>query len=146
MPLTLRSAMAFTHQRAHACWGQYSGHEHSQKHDRRCGSVGHFQKLYPRPREMRKLEQRLLPCRGGVLIRRIALNLRTSESETAGKWLIHSHTRGKRRGGLMMILADSKERIEGSFAGLIRQEFQTCGWKHCFGSRYRNRFSSHTYA
>jgi len=65
---------------------------------------------------MRNLEHGLLPCRGGVLIRRIALNLRTSESETAGKWLIHSHTRGKRRGGLMMILAVSKEKNRGVVA------------------------------
>ncbi len=59
MPLTLRSGMAFTHQRAHACWGQYSGHEHSQKHDRRCGSVGHFRKLYLRVCEMRKFVRKL---------------------------------------------------------------------------------------
>src|SRR5882724_8998557 len=59
MPLTLRSGIAFTHQRAHACWGQYSGHEYSQKHDRRCGSVGHFRKLYLRVCEMRKFVRKL---------------------------------------------------------------------------------------
>lgn len=59
MSLSLHSGMAFTHERANAGGSHYSGYEYSQKHDRGCGSVGHFLKLYLRVSEMRKPVRRL---------------------------------------------------------------------------------------
>jgi len=120
MPLTLRSGMAFTHQRAHACWGQYSGHEHSQKHDRRCGSVGHFRKLYLRPHEMRKLEQGLLPYRGSVLI---AGMRPTSGIRERDGWAVAHPLRYLRNDD-----SGQFRKTGGSLRALIRKEFQNCGW------------------